>query len=218
MNWHSASALKGRRLVGGAYRGRRNMTADPHATPTKPAFQALDVEVPGDGDRGLGPPAPRTPGSPTKIGRTMWTRDEDAHGETGAGGIVGPGAAGGNGGGFNSSPMPPDAAASVITQVTAAPAYGSVARTSAQSFRRPSPVAAAPTKPARRDAGWLGKFFCCTRPPEERSTQLHVSAPALERARARRRARQFLPLPREIQRQTSLLPLRAGDRPWTCTI
>ena len=215
MNSHSASALKGRRLVGGAYRGRRNMTADPHSTPTKPAFQALDVEVPGDGDRGLGPPAPRTPGSPTKVGRTMWTRDEDG---AGAGGIVGPGAAGGNGGGFNSSPMPPDAAASVITQVTAAPAYGSVARTSAQSFRRPSPVSAAPTKPARRDAGWLGKFFCCTRPPEERSTQLHVSAPALERARARRRARQFLPLPREIQRQTSLLPLRAGDRPWTCTI
>jgi len=179
------------------------MTADPHSTPTKPAFQALDVEVPGDGDRGLGPPAPRTPGSPTKIGRTMWTRDEDASG-AGAGGIVGPGAAGGNGGGFNSSPMPPDAAASVITQVTAAPAYGSgsVARTSAQSFRRP-PVAAAPTKPARRDAGWLGKFFCCVRPPEERSTQLHVSAPALERARARRRARQFLPLPRAIQRQTA---------------
>ena len=179
------------------------MTADPHSTPTKPAFQALDVEVPGDGDRGLGPPAPRTPGSPTKIGRTMWTRDEDARG-AGAGGIVGPGAAGGNGGGFNPSPMPPDAAASVITQVTAAPAYGSgsVARTSAQSFRRP-PVAAAPTKPARRDAGWLGKFFCCVRPPEERSTQLHVSAPALERARARRRARQFLPLPRAIQRQTA---------------
>ena len=169
------------------------MTADPHSTPTKPAFQALDVEVPGDGDRGLGPPAPRTPGSPTKVGRTMWTRDEDG---AGAGGIVGPGAAGGNGGGFNSSPMPPDAAASVITQVTAAPAYGSVvARTSAQSFRRPSPVAAAPTKPARRDAGWLGKFFCCVRPPEERSTQLHVSAPALERARARGDARANSPPP-----------------------
>lgn len=147
------------------------MTTDPQSTPTKPAFQALDVDL--DDDLPSIPPAPRTPGSPTRIGRTMWTRDGD--GDEGGGSYSGGGA-----GGSDAAPMPN--AASVITQVTAAssgapPAYGS--RTNAQSFRRQS-GGPTPTQSGRANGGggWLGKLFCCMRPSDERSTrstQLHVS-------------------------------------------
>ena len=152
------------------------MTTDPQSTPTKPAFQALDVDL--DDDLPSIPPAPRTPGSPTRIGRTMWTRDGD--GDEGGGSYSGGGA-----GGSDASPMPN--AASVITQVTAAssgapPAYGS--RTNAQSFRRQS-GGPTPTQSGRANGGggWLGKLFCCMRPPDERSTrstQLHVSTSPLK--------------------------------------
>ena len=149
------------------------MTTDPQSTPTKPAFQALDVDLDDDGTDLPLPPAPRTPGSPTRIGRTMWTRDGD--GDEGGGSYSGGGAKG-----SDASPMPN--AASVITQVTAAssgapPAYGS--RTNAQSFRRQS-GGPTPTQSGRANGGggWLGKLFCCMRPSDERSTrstQLHVS-------------------------------------------
>ena len=149
------------------------MTTDPQSTPTKPAFQALDVDLDDDGTDLPLPPAPRTPGSPTRIGRTMWTRDGD--GDEGGGSYSGGGARG-----SDASPMPN--AASVITQVTAAssgapPAYGS--RTNAQSFRRQS-GGPTPTQSGRANGGggWLGKLFCCMRPSDERSTrstQLHVS-------------------------------------------
>ena len=149
------------------------MTTDPQSTPTKPAFQALDVDLDDDGTDLPLPPAPRTPGSPTRIGRTMWTRDGD--GDEGGGSYSGGGARG-----SDASPMPN--AASVITQVTVAssgapPAYGS--RTNAQSFRRQS-GGPTPTQSGRANGGggWLGKLFCCMRPSDERSTrstQLHVS-------------------------------------------
>ena len=149
------------------------MTTDPQSTPTKPAFQALDVDLDDDGTDLPLPPAPRTPGSPTRIGRTMWTRDGD--GDEGGGSY-----SGGGGGGSDAAPMPN--AASIITQVTAAssgapPAYGS--RTNAQSFRRQS-GGPTPTQSGRANGGggWLGKLFCCMRPSDERSTrstQLHVS-------------------------------------------